>query len=255
MTNDHSSLTTSQINRLGRRIRKSGVIALSDLDLLQDLRAIHAEAMVEVQERLSMELGVRPTSRLKTVGTIVDKLRREPTMSLSRMQDIAGVRIVEEIDRIAQETMARRTEELFPGHKRTDRRQTPSFGYRAIHVVVPMGVCWVEVQIRTRLQDLWAQLVERLGDGWGRQIRYGGDPDDAQRFVGGTTRAELWALVQDLATHIDRSEETVAALIMAESGAIELDEDLRSLDRHTVYADARNMLDRIGKVVGNLPEL
>jgi ppGpp synthetase/RelA/SpoT-type nucleotidyltranferase len=122
-------------------------------------------------------------------------------------------------------------------------------------VVVPIKVCWVEVQIRTRLQDLWAQLVERLGDAWGRQIRYGGEPDDAQRFVGGITRAELWQLVQDLSKHIDEAEETVAALVLAERGKLDLDEDFRALDRHAIYADARNNLERIGKVVGNLPEL
>jgi ppGpp synthetase/RelA/SpoT-type nucleotidyltranferase len=255
LTHDQSALTTSQINRLGRRIRHGDLIEPEDLDLLQDLRAMNAEAMVEVQEALHRELEVRPTSRLKTVGTILDKVKREPSMSLSRMQDIAGLRIVEEMDRIAQEEMARRVEGMYPGSKRTDRREMPSHGYRAIHVVVPVNVCWVEVQIRTRLQDLWAQLVERLGDAWGRQIRYGGDPDDPQRHLGGITRAELWDLIQDLSKRIDRSEETVAALILAEAGEVELDEDLRALDRHAIYADARNVLERIGKVVGNLPEL
>jgi hypothetical protein len=32
----------------------------------------------------------------------------------------------------------------------------------------------VEVQIRTDLQDSSAQIVERLGDRWGRGLRYGG---------------------------------------------------------------------------------
>lgn len=216
---------------------------------------MNAEAMIEVQDALNRELDVRPTSRLKTVGTIVDKVKREPSMSLSRMQDIAGLRIVEEIDRVAQEELARRVEAMYPGSRRTDRRMTPSHGYRAIHVVVPVNVCWVEIQIRTFLQDLWAQLVERLGDAWGRQIRYGDEPADPQRNIGGVTRAELWALLQDLAVRIDRSEETVAALILAEAGEVELVGDLRALDRHAVYADARSLLERIGNVVSKLPEL
>ena len=191
MTHDPATLTTSQINRLGRRIRHAAVLDSGDLDLLQSLRSMNAEAMIEVQESLHRELEVRPTSRLKTVGTIVDKVKREPSMSLSRMQDIAGLRVVEEIDRVAQEEMAKRVQEMYPGSKRTDRREMPSHGYRAIHVVVPVNVCWVEVQLRTRLQDLWAQLVERLGDAWGRQIRYGGEPDDPHRFVGGITRIDL----------------------------------------------------------------
>jgi hypothetical protein len=216
---------------------------------------MHAEAMIAVQESLYKELAVRPTSRLKTVGTIVDKVKREPSMSLSKMQDIAGLRIVEEMDRIQQERLARRVEAMYPGFRRVDRRQIPSHGYRAIHVVVHVGQCWVEVQIRTKLQDVWAQLVERLGDVWGRQIRYGGIPDDPQRFVRWTTRAELWDLVQSLSVIIDRSEETVAALILAERGEVEIEEDLRALDHHAVYADARNLLDRIAEMLGDVAEL
>jgi hypothetical protein len=34
----------------------------------------------------------------------------------------------------------------------------------------------VEIQVRTTLQDLWAQAVERLADEVGREIRYGGVP-------------------------------------------------------------------------------
>jgi hypothetical protein len=37
-----------------------------------------------------------------------------------------------------------------------------------------------EIQVRTELQDLWAQAYERLGDRWGRAIRYGGDPDEPE---------------------------------------------------------------------------
>lgn len=216
---------------------------------------MNAEAMVDVQEALSRKLDVRPTSRLKTVGTIVDKVKREPTMSLSRMQDIAGLRIVEEFDRVSQEELARQVEALYPGARRIDRRATPSHGYRAIHVVVPVDVCWVEVQIRTRLQDLWAQLVERLGDAWGRQIRYGGQPEDPERDIGSVTRSELWSLIQDISIAINGTEETVATLVLAERGEVELTEDMRSLDKNAVYGDARSLLERLDKVVGKLPTL
>src|SRR2546426_4554058 len=39
----------------------------------------------------------------------------------------------------------------------------------------------VEIQVRTERQNRWAQIVERLADKWGRQIRYGGDPTDFER--------------------------------------------------------------------------
>ena len=68
--------------------------------------------------------------------------------------------------------------------RRIDRRLEPSHGYRAVHVVVRCQGRWIEVQIRTRLQHMWAEVAERLADMWGRQIRYGMPPDDPERPFG-----------------------------------------------------------------------
>ena len=49
-----------------------------------------------------------------------------------------------------------------------DRRKNPTYGYRAVHVIVYWDGIPVEIQIRTELQDTWAQIVERRvtgGDG------------------------------------------------------------------------------------------
>jgi hypothetical protein len=70
----------------------------------------------------------------------------------------------------------------------------------------------VEVQIRTELQDLWAQVFERLADRWGRSIRYGGEPDepDAVALDGPPpiTRAEVVQFVQQFSDQIDNIERT-----------------------------------------------
>lgn len=39
-------------------------------------------------------------------------------------------------------------------------------------IVFPDGIP-VEIQVRTYLQNEWAQFVERLADSWGRGLRYG----------------------------------------------------------------------------------
>lgn len=72
--------------------------------------------------------------------------------------------------------MVAQLEERFPDCKVIDRRMKPTFGYRAVHIVVRTLECRVEIQVRTRAQNEWAQLVESFADSWGRQIRYGGDP-------------------------------------------------------------------------------
>lgn len=44
------------------------------------------------------------------------------------------------------------------------------------HAIVTVQSLPVEVQVRTELQDLWAQTFERLADAYGRGIRYGQEP-------------------------------------------------------------------------------
>ena len=178
-----------------------------DRDLLERLVASHGPALAAVQERLMQQLGVRVTSRTKTTGTLVEKLQRNPSMALSRMQDIAGVRLVVEMDRAQQDELVARIVELFPGAETIDRRAYPSHGYRAVHVVVRIDERFVEVQVRTVLQDLWAQLTERLGDVWGRGIRYGDPPDDPDALVGEeTTRREFFQSLLDQAERIHQLE-------------------------------------------------
>lgn len=57
-----------------------------------------------------------------------------------------------------------------------DRRAEPSHGYRAVHVLVCVDGVRIEIQIRTLAQHMWANMMERLADRLGRQIRYGGAP-------------------------------------------------------------------------------
>lgn len=53
----------------------------------------------------------------------------------------------------------------------------------------------VEIQVRTELQDVWAQILERLADQWGRGIRYGDAPENPEVLVrlgdGEISRREL----------------------------------------------------------------
>jgi ppGpp synthetase/RelA/SpoT-type nucleotidyltranferase len=219
-----SELSRSQVDKLGRRLRRSGLDHLSDADrdLLEQLVASHGPALAAVQGRLADALGLRVTSRTKTTGTLVEKLQRSPSMALSRMQDIAGVRLVAEMNWTEQNQLVERIVELFPGADVKDRRAEPSHGYRAVHVIVEVDQLLVEIQVRTVLQDLWAQMVERLADRWGRGIRYGDPPNspDAEVFSGTTRRQLIEELIEasdtahqleDLAAAISLVEDHVAA--------------------------------------------
>lgn len=63
----------------------------------------------------------------------------------------------------------------------------------------------VEIQVRTKLQDKWAQISEKLGDLWGRGLRYGQGPDlpDAPAVPGSEfTRRQVVEKVAELAENI-----------------------------------------------------
>jgi ppGpp synthetase/RelA/SpoT-type nucleotidyltranferase len=129
------------------------------------------------------------------------------------MQDIAGARVVAEMTRNEQDELVTKIKQLYPEAREIDRRVRPSFGYRAVHVVVTAEGRLVEIQVRTELQNLWAQLLERLADQWGRQIRYGGPPNNADEMIAPkVTRQDIVNLLIDVSTLIDEREGLAADL-------------------------------------------
>jgi ppGpp synthetase/RelA/SpoT-type nucleotidyltranferase len=175
-----------QINKLGKRLASGMPASDDDLHLLEELVACHSDALELARPRVSglaADLGTPPlhiTHRAKTTQTIIEKLRREHGMQLARVRDLAGIRIVGQIRLDEQDQLAAEIVRRFPRDPRepriVDRRISPSHGYRAVHVEVSLQGISVEVQVRTLLQHVWADLMERLADRLGRQIRYGEPP-------------------------------------------------------------------------------
>jgi ppGpp synthetase/RelA/SpoT-type nucleotidyltranferase len=219
-----AELSRSQIDKLGRRLRRAGPNNLSDedRDLLEVLLASYAPVLSAVHEQLTKAVGLPVTPRLKTTGTLVEKLQRNPNMALSRMQDIAGARLVAEMNWTEQDQLVARIAELFPGAQVTDRRAMPSYGYRAVHVIVEVDQWFVEIQVRTALQNLWAQVFERLADRWGRGIRYGDPPIDPDlEVVRGFTRRKIVELMMRESERAHKLEEVDVELLEYERDPID----------------------------------
>jgi hypothetical protein len=66
-------------------------------------------------------------------------------------------------------------------------------------VIVTSRGAYAEIQVRTDLQALWAEIYERLGDILGRGIRYGEPPDDGQLVVGPLITALQRVPTEDIA--------------------------------------------------------
>ena len=112
----------------------------------QELIACQSQAdedLALLEEVLIAYAGVRNKSRLSSV------------------EDLAGVRIVADITLSEQNALAARVCELFGGPdgcRLIDRRADPRAGYRAVHVIARLNGMPMEIQVRTRCQDAWANL-------------------------------------------------------------------------------------------------
>lgn len=173
------TMNNSELDRLGERLRH-GVTA-DDLTALDSYRRGFRQSYDSVVDRIRAELGLEASGRpAKSTAAIVDKLRRG-SMRLTQMQDIAGCRIVVP-DITAQSQLVGKLETMFQVAV-VDRRVKPSHGYRAIHIIVRSTDLPVEVQLRTDLQHVWAELSEKLADAYGIGLKYGGGPDKIRRTL------------------------------------------------------------------------
>lgn len=178
-------LSRSAIDALGKRLARAVIADPKDLQQLSAYQRDCTETLEQtlrviaesVQHAPPRDVPVYVTHRVKTVETLIDKLRRGT--ALSRMQDLVGIRVVGEFGLSGQDELVDRLYRRFPKAKVDDRRVHPSYGYRAVHVVPKIEGFWIEIQVRTNLQHAWANATEQLADQWGRAIRYGGDPTGA----------------------------------------------------------------------------
>ena len=128
-----SEISKTQIDRLGDRLRK-GDIQDDDLRLLDTYRRSFSKAYEDVVGRIRDQLDLEPTGRpAKSTTSIFDKLRRE-SIRLSQVQDIAGGRLIVS-DIKNQEEIIDQLKRLFVKTTVVDRREHPSHGYRAVHVI------------------------------------------------------------------------------------------------------------------------
>lgn len=149
------------------------------LDQINHWRACHAYPVNTFQatlrnrlKRLTGETIV--ATRLKRIPSIEKKLITNNGMQLARMQDVGGLRAIVKNIRQVREIQAiysngSLTHQLV---STADYIATPkSSGYRSLHLIYKYdnpqapeykGLC-LELQIRTKIQHLWATAVETVG--------------------------------------------------------------------------------------------
>ncbi len=172
-----------QVDRAAALLASGGALDERQSDYAREVisnwRAAHAFPLNTFQMGLrraaeKIQSGVLIAQRLKRLPTMLDKLRRMPTTTLSRFQDIGGCRaVMASIGQVVQLRDAyrrSRMKHLFVRER--DYLINPrESGYRCIHVVYRYvgrdgsahDGLQIEIQIRTRLQHAWATAVETVG--------------------------------------------------------------------------------------------
>jgi ppGpp synthetase/RelA/SpoT-type nucleotidyltranferase len=170
-------MTRTQLDRLGNRL-KNGDFTNANLIALAKFRNEFIASTNTVTDMLASkiygfraDISQRPA---KSTPSIVAKLNRE-SCRLSQIQDIGGIRVV-----VSKVSVQNRVVDIlmkaYPEARTVDRRSNPVHGYRAVHVIVCENGHYIEIQVRTGIQNGWAQLSEKLSDLYDQRIKYGGGP-------------------------------------------------------------------------------
>src|SRR5215470_3952829 len=189
MIESFRSMTTkpskTQIDGLGDRLRK-GPLTQEALELLDEYRRSFGPAYESVVQSIREHTKVEPSGRpAKSTGAIIEKLRRE-SIRLTQVQDIAGCRVVvRDISEQGRVVALLRT--IFPEAIVVDRRAKPTHGYRAVHIIPRIDASLVEIQVRSRMQHLWAEPSERFSDVVDPAIEYGGGPPHVRELLARTS--------------------------------------------------------------------
>lgn len=150
---------------------------MATINVIRPWRHAHAYPLQKASANLRSYVRnvpeARVSQRLKKFATIVDKLARFEGMKLSRMEDIGGCRVV--VPSMSESRdLARRLKKNWVVTRDRDYVVDPKpDGYRARHLVAVKDGRAIEVQIRTVLQDFWANTVERDGRRSGVGLKFG----------------------------------------------------------------------------------
>ena len=161
---------------------RSGNPSENDLSVIDNWRAAHREVVNTFQANLrrrAKDKKITVAQRHKRKKTIFDKLIRFPKMLLSRMDDIAGCRLIFRSIKDLNQFRSEFHKARFKHNRKNDPDKynyikTPKpDGYRGIHDVYEYNVnsiqginlkgLNVEVQYRTLPQHAWATAVEVIG--------------------------------------------------------------------------------------------
>lgn len=253
----------SKVNLAGKVLaenKPNSRLTLADAISTADAwRACHAYPINTFQATLRRKLKKFSSDplvaqRLKRMPTIIGKLCRYPKMQLSRMQDIGGVRAilgsVHDVYLLADgyKDKSRFAHELV-GEKDYIKSPRDEDGYRSLHLVYryknpqanEYNGLLLELQIRTKLQHIWATAVETMGTFLGQALKSRlGDKAWLDFF---SVVSSAFASIENtnlLSKHQDMSQKEIFKKVAS------MNDELKVLEKIRAYSVAVNEINKRG---------
>ena len=187
-------MTKSQVNKLGKALRseiKSGEKpSLELLESLQEYRTSFKEDISAVFEKISdIAKNARKDSitsfRIKRIESILSKIKRQPTMSLGNMGDIAGCRILLYNEDSLIKVITNLKSNFVVTGVNDYLLENKEDGYRGYHIYIESPINkhkTIEIQVRTVKSHKWASMVEIIDILYNLKIKEGQKHPDFQKF-------------------------------------------------------------------------
>lgn len=273
---DTPAWSKKKLGRLGRALA-DGSEPPEGCPTYDDVMFWHHELAATIAEEVashywdsSVGIELEVSSRGKTIDTLIQKLRRPPLIPLDQVQDLAGVRVDADMTLSQQTAFAHELAAHYEVEERCHRdlRENPHSGYRAYHLWLRLPAGRAEIQIRTEGQSAWANTYERMGDTFGRGIRYDEAPGNKSvlRLVEGMhSMSEVLARIETERDELSYGEEEAEARAVLEASPhpslhTGLSTMLDTIERRRkgydeLHADYLDQMDKIRRMIEDLEEV
>lgn len=210
MSKSQHHVSREAASKAGNRLKASGGRDPEALAIAQAWRVQHLEPTVccfEALTRCAAHFQKAVVSyRLKRMRSIIRKLQRDNNrFKLGSLDDIGGCRLIVGSVREVYEAAQILDGLLEPWKSKDYIAEPQQSGYRSYHAIykVPVGgiTYRIEVQIRTRLQHLWATGVEAVGEVYGLEYK---SPDVRASLEGDERKRDRFLM---LSSHLFAREE------------------------------------------------
>ena len=235
--------------------------------VLNEWRALHALPLVRLRTNIhnyfkENKKGRTIVQRLKRIPTIINKLSRVD-VKLHAFQDIGGLRvIVDDISQVysLQKWLSgdnKRSDFSFIQDKCTDYIESPKTrdkkggcAYRSLHIIYKYNVpndiehnqLKIELQIRTKLQNLWSTAVEVIDIIEKQSIKFGKGSEDWHNF---------FAIVSSIFAYREKTNRFIEHNLMSEEDLInefiKLENVLKPIEKLTNIQHIATNIQKLNK--------